>query len=318
MPSRKGKLGPVLGRGKSKKPKKTSTALVRLPRAKVTRKPKVVAAPEKKLTYQPPPELLVQQRDKVVQFLQNIMKHELKDTFDENIMDLVKLTVIGDTMYKGVYWGIGRTLEQMTGKGTYGKEVVKASSQPLGYSPSALYEMCLFYRYYPTIAEVIRLEDAGLVWHGIQWLIKVDIKAVRDKIVDTVIAEQLPRRNITAYIRRKVREFRDVNKPPKTGRTRADKDKADKAKQEEDPTPAGYFEKLESLLESSWLPIKAHLDKLPLMKIQMAEEKQTSDEAYDASIVALAKCRKEVRIWNDNLAVIVRLADGTVENNESP
>lgn len=294
---------------------KKSTAMVRPPRAKV---PKAPAAPKAKQTeelVQLSAKTLEKYREGVLNGLRTIEETQpLLDTFNENVTELAAYMLRDDLNKKTIYWAVGRQLEMMETKGVYGAKVVEKATKVLHRKQSSLYEMCNFYKYYPSISHMAEIEDAGLEWYAIQILVSIKDEAVRTRIVKELINNKLPRAKIAAYVRAQKREWQIATgkltpKPRKTKQQQADA----KSQAEQDSTPKNYFASLEQLLVDQWEPVKAKLAKLGVIKSLMAEEKQTSDEEYDAAIGKLHDCRTQVRIWDDNLAVITRLANGVAE-----
>ena len=315
MASKKGKVPTKVLTRRKKAAKKPSTALVKVPRAKLPKAPKAPA--EKKKTtavIELPTEQLSKDREATLKALQAVEKEQvLLKTFDENILSLANYALVGRRLTKVVHWAVGRRLNMMRAAGTFG-DVVKDACKPLDYKRSALWEMCWFHEFYPSVTHVAKLEDANMGWDAIQWLIKVNDERVRNNIVETIIREKIRRSDVVHYVRGKAKEWRAVQPgQEKKSREKVRKQKADDELQFDIARPKGYFARLEQLLAQSWKPIQAHLLQLGAMKVLMKEEKETPDSEYDDSILKLAECRRQVRIWNDNLAVIVRLADGVSE-----
>jgi len=317
--SKRGTWHGVLKKEAKKKGRKAGS---KPPRAKRTPKAK---APSTALVPTPKGTVRVALNDKLVQRLREatlemVRRAEAQEalaTFDENVHVMKTWLAQEDSMTKGTRWALGKTLQQMLEKG-FGEEhveIVKKAAARMGVARSTLYNNLSFYTKYPTIGQVTRLEDAGLEWMAIRDLLQVDDAIVRDHIVQTVINEKIRREDAAFYVKKRMRDYRRLRneaKPPKAPRK-----KAEAAIQDSDPTPLGFFRKLEQLLVLQWEPVRKHLERLGAIKVLMLEDKANPEGLFDESMVKLAECRKQVRIWNDNLAVITRLADTLVESNEA-
>ncbi len=260
--------------------------------------------------------LVQRNREATLAMVRQAEAQEVRATFDENVHVMKAWMAQEDSMTKGTRWALGKTLQQMLEKG-FGEhvEIVKKAAAQMGVARSTLYNNLSFYTKYPTIGQVTRLEDAGLEWMAIRSLLRIDDAIVRDNVVQTVINEKIRREDVAFYVKKRERDYRRLRneaKPPKAPRK-----KAEAAIQDNDPTPLGFFRKLEQLLVQQWEPVRKHIERLGAIKVLMLEDKANPESSFDESMVKLAECRKQVRIWNDNLAVITRLADAVVESNEA-
>lgn len=316
--SKRGTWHGVLKKEAKKKGRKAGS---KPPRAKRTPKAKtpptaLVPIPKGTARVALSDKLVQRNREATLEMVRLAEAQEVRATFDENVHVMKAWLAQEDSMTKGTRWALGKMLQQVLEK-NFGEhvEIVKKAATQMGVARSTLYNNLSFYTKYPTIGQVTRLEDAGLEWMAIRNLLRIDDAIVRDNVVQTVINEKIRREDVAFYVKKRERDYRRLRnetKPPKPPRK-----KAEAAIQDNDPTPLGFFRKLEQLLVQQWEPVRKHIERLGAIKVLMLEDKANPESLFDESMVKLAECRKQVRIWNDNLAVITRLADALVESNEA-
>jgi hypothetical protein len=308
--SKRGTWHGVLSQKKKKNPK--AGAKVRQPRQKP--KPQTALVPAgANLVHSGrvclPVNIREQTHTLVLDGLRHASKQSLRDTFNENMSDLAEWLARGDAFGRAAHWAIGRRLHLMLEKGSFGDGIVEKATKSLGYQKSLLYCCLAYYRSYPSVGQASRLDELGLDWTTLRELLRIEDVLTRDKIISALEAARLSPEQVAGFVKKQVRK---VLKPAAAARkkTKAAAQSAEAELQNAPLAPLGYFRKLNQMLALQWEPVRQHLEQLGVVKAMLLDEKTGNVEE---SIQALADCRREVRRWQDNLAVIARLADSVAE-----
>ncbi len=242
--------------------------------------------------------------------LVRLLDAPLQPTFDENMVHLAGLAAQSEAFGKMAYWGIGMRLAQMQAQEPlYGDRVVERATVRLGYKKSLLYCCLAYYEAYSTPAQATKLEELGFEWAAIRELIRVTDSAARDRIVQAVESEKVPPEAISAFVRKKVQEV--LGKGKKSTPGKKERKAAEDDLQDSPLTPLAFFRQLEQRLNTGWEPLRSHLEKFEVVRnMVLSDETEESEEA----IKKLADCRRLVRQWTDNLAIITRFADMVAES----